>query len=252
MLLTVGVSSYNNYEEVWFTVQALRLYQDLNNVEILVIDNYGDANLEKFVNSWGKGQVRYVKYTDVQSPSEAKNRIFEEAKGDWVLAMDSHVLLQKDSLAQFKGWLRLNYRSTDLFHGPLLYDDLQNMADAMNDEWRDNMWGTWRNNAVSSSATPYEIPMHGMGLFASRRDSWLGFNPGFKGFGGEEGYIHAKYRKAGRRVVCLPFLQWNHMFRVGPPPFKVNVQDRIHNYLLGFEELGMDPEIVYNHFKIKR
>ena len=41
MKLTIGMPSYDNYQEVWFTVQALRMYQDLEDCEILVIDNYG-------------------------------------------------------------------------------------------------------------------------------------------------------------------------------------------------------------------
>jgi hypothetical protein len=49
------------------------------------------------------------------------------------------------------------------------------------------------------------IPAQGMGVFACRKNNWLGFNPKFRGFGGEEGYIHEKYRKNGKQVICLPF-----------------------------------------------
>ncbi|MGL1784034.1 hypothetical protein ACSTG0_23510, partial [Vibrio parahaemolyticus] len=59
---------------------------------------------------------------------------------------------------------------------------------------------------------PFEIPMQGMGLFACRRDAWAGFNPDFRGFGGEEGYIHEKFRQRGGKVLCLPFLRWMHRF----------------------------------------
>ena len=41
-----------------------------------------------------------------------------------------------------------------------------------------------------SNGEPFEIPMQGLGMFSCRKEAWLGFNPLFNGFGGEEGYIH--------------------------------------------------------------
>jgi hypothetical protein len=92
--------------------------------------------------------------------------------------------------------------------------------------------------------------MQGLGLFACRRDAWLGFNPEFRGFGGEEGYIHEKFRKAGRRVLCLPFLRWVHRF--GRPlgvPYRNKWEDRIRNYVIGFGELGVPTDDLEAHFK---
>ena len=57
-------------------------------------------------------------------------------------------------------------------------------------------------------AEPFEIPMHGLGLFACRKEAWPGFNPRLSGFGGEEGYLHQKIRNRGGRVYCMPFLRW--------------------------------------------
>ena len=48
---------------------------------------------------------------------------------------------------------------------------------------------------------PYAIPAQGLGMFMAKKDSWLGFNEHFRGFGGEEVYIHEKYRKAGRKAI---------------------------------------------------
>ena len=50
---------------------------------------------------------------------------------------------------------------------------------------------------------PFEITMQGLGLFACRRDAWPGFNPAFRGFGGEEGYIHEKIRQRGGETLVL-------------------------------------------------
>ena len=42
MLLTIGMAVYDDWGGVYFTVEALRMYQNLSDVEILVIDNKGD------------------------------------------------------------------------------------------------------------------------------------------------------------------------------------------------------------------
>ena len=99
---------------------------------------------------------------------------------------------------------------------------------------------------------PKEIPMHGMGLFSCRKSAWLehgGFNPRFRGFGGEEGYIHKKVPQAGHRTLCLPYLKWLHRF--GWPrgvPYRLQRLDKLRNYLLGCTELRLDIAPVREHF----
>jgi hypothetical protein len=101
----------------------------------------------------------------------------------------------------------------------------------------------------AADGEPFEIPCHGMGLFACRKDAWLGFNPHFRGFGGEECYIHEKFRQAGKTSYCLPFLRWLHRFeRPGGIPYPVRFEERIWNFLVGHTELGMDPQPVIDHF----
>ena len=41
MDLTVGMATYRDFDGVYFTIQALRLYQDMEGVELLVVDNFG-------------------------------------------------------------------------------------------------------------------------------------------------------------------------------------------------------------------
>jgi cephalosporin hydroxylase len=99
------------------------------------------------------------------------------------------------------------------------------------------------------SGEPFEIPAQGLGFFACRKDAWLGFNPRFRGFGGEEFYIQAKYRKAGRRAVCLPQAQWIHRFgRPGGTQYPLTVWHKARNYVIGHQELGLDLKPVHDHF----
>ena len=252
--LTIGMASYNNYHEVWFTVQALRLYQDLTDTEILVVDNYGSESLKNFCNGWANDKVRYILAKDIQGTAYPRDKVFREAHGEWVICIDSHVLFANGAIAKFKEWTLQHPDCKDLIQGPMLYDDLRNKADAFNDEWRSQMWGTWRgmDANISDDAEPYEIPMMGLGMFGCRKDAWLGFNPAFRGFGAEEGYIHTKYRQAGHKTLLIPWLKWNHHFRDGsgknPPAYQVLLQDKVRNYLIAFAELGLDNKIVYDHF----
>lgn len=252
MQLTIGMASYRNFQEVWFTIQNLRMYHDLTDTEIVVIDNAGDDDMQAFFAAWMPAQVRYVRYTARQGTAAPRDQVFAEARGEWVLVIDSHVLLAPGAVAEFRQWSAAHPDCLDLLQGPMLYDDQRQMADAFQDKWEGEMWGVWRNAAVDPAADPYEIEMMGLGLFACRRDAWLGFHPEFAGFGGEEGYIHTKYRQAGRRTLCLPFLRWLHYFHtragVVTAPYTPQRADKIHNYLLGFAELGLDPAPIRAHF----
>lgn len=243
------MASYDNFADVWFTVQALRMFHNTEMVEILVVDNSGQPRLKEWAKAWCGDTVRVETYTKGKGTTQPRQRVFSEARGEWVLCIDSHVMLAPRSLELFHEWTWANMESVDLLHGPMLYDDLRTTASHMADEWRDNMWGTWQHDDCKPMDAEREIPMHGLGLFGCRRETWLGFNADFRGFGGEEGYIHEKYRQAGRKVLLLPFLRWVHKFN-DPRDIRypLRQEDRVRNYLLGFEELGLDPAPIFEHF----
>jgi hypothetical protein len=113
------------------------------------------------------------------------------------------------------------------------------------------MHGQWSTDerGIHLDASPFEIQSQGMGLFAHDRNSWPGFNPLFRGFGGEEGYLQEKVRQHGGHVRCLPFLRWVHRFpRPHGTPYKVRTWDKCRNALIGHVELGLDPRPVMEHF----
>lgn len=96
---------------------------------------------------------------------------------------------------------------------------------------------------------PFEIPGQGLGFFSGRKDAWLGFNKDASGFGGEEMYIHCKYRQAGHKALCMPRLGWLHRFgRPAGPTYPLTRWLKVRNYVLELQELGMDLQPVYDHF----
>jgi hypothetical protein len=247
--LTIGMATYDDFDGVYFTLQALRLYQDLADVELLVVDNYGCSATERFCKDWAC--AKYVKFTEVQGTAAPREMVFRGATGKAVLCLDSHVLLEPDAVF----WLKMYYQdhpaTMDLLSGPLMYDDLRTLATHMEPVWRDHMFGTWASDqrGRDPDGEPFEVPMQGLGLFSCRKEAWPGFNPAFRGFGGEEGYIHEKFRRQGGKCLCLPWLTWAHRFqRPQGVPYRNDLGDRLSNYLIGWQELGLDDGPVLDAF----
>jgi glycosyltransferase involved in cell wall biosynthesis len=245
--LTIGMPAFGNHDELWFTLQALRMYQDLDNTELLVVDNEGSPKIKKVAANC---RATYEKFTEKRGTGPSRNKIFEKATGDFVLVMDSHVMLWPDAVARLKWWAEDNWNDArNLIHGPLVMSNLENFYTHYIPKWRSEMWGIWPDALAEQDLpkTQQEIGMMGCGVFGCRRDSWLGFHKDCIGFGGVEGVIHEKYRKHGRKVLCLPFLKWVHFFG-SRHAFPVKREEKVRNFLLGFKEVGLDPKPLYDHF----
>jgi hypothetical protein len=253
--LTIGMATYDDYDGVYFSLQALRLYHPeiVDQAEFIVVDNHPDGACATALKALENDipNYRYVPEQE-RKGTFAKGRVFDEAAGDFVLCMDSHVFLVPEALTKLLGYFAGNPGSRDLLQGPLLYDNLAKVSTHFRPEWSGGMFGVWDNNGLADDpeGPPFEIPMQGMGLFACRRDAWPGFNPSFRGFGGEEWYIHEKIRRNGGRVLCMPFLRWVHRFkRPQGIPYRNTFEDRIWNYLVGFRELGLPTAEMEAHFR---
>lgn len=248
MKLTIGMAAYGDMDGVFSTVQALRMYHNLKDCEILVVDNKGSDNLHQWIRGWGDEIIRYERFTDFQGTA-VRQKVFDFARGEFVICIDSHVML-------LPGAINKLWEGDCLVHGPMYYDNLRSCCTEMLDVWRGEMWGIWKDSVppIELPSEPFEIWGHGLGLFGSRKDTWLGFNSKFCQFGGEEGYIHTKYRQAGRKVLCLPWMGWNHRFedlRDVKSTFRKDMVQRVRNYLIGFDELNMDIQPIVDHFGIQ-
>jgi GT2 family glycosyltransferase len=254
--LTIGMATFDDYDGVYFSVQAIRLFHPeiLNDVEFVIIDNNptGPCAAELKKLEAPITNLRYIPAGDMVG-STIKDRVFTEANGTYVLCMDCHVMFVPGSLKRLLDYFEGNPNSNDLLHGPLVYDDLKSLSTSWNTkEWSNGMLGKWHSDPQGAIPTnpPFEIEAQGMGAFACRREAWPGFNKNFKGFGGEEVYIHGKFRQRGDKTLCLPFLVWLHRFgRPMGAPYPNNWEDRIRNALIGFEELGWNTNAMVKHFR---
>ena len=252
--LTVGMATHDDYDGVYFSVMSLVLYhqQCLHDIEILIIDNNPSSKHGEAVRGLAERvpNVRYVAAKEYRGTA-IRERVFHEANGKYVLCMDCHVFLHAGALRRLIDYFDANSESADILHGPIYYDNHDNFSTHMTPEWREGFYGRWgkddRGGEIESE--PFDIPMQGLGLFACVKGNWPSFNLKFRGFGGEEGYIHEKFRQHGGRVLCLPFLRWTHRFdRPNAPTYPNSWEDRIRNYHIGWEELGLDTRPILNHF----
>lgn len=270
--LTIGMATYDDFEGTWWTIQDLRMFhsEDLDDCEIVIIDNHPQSTqgqmVKALVENWmqgGKFPTRYIAAGEYAGTQQPRNRLFAEAKGEFVLCMDCHVMVPPRTIQRFLGWMTENPESSDILSGPLYYDNLvrpgsdgdsQSAASLVthyDDVWRGENWGIWGVDprGLDVDADPFEIPAMGVGMFACRREAWLGFNEHTRGFGADEFCIHEKFRHAGHKAMCLPFMRWLHRFgRPGGVPYPLTQWNKVRNYVLALNELDIPLDRVYSHF----
>lgn len=249
-LLTIGTSVYDDYDGLFFTFQAIRssLPDKVDDIEFVIVNNNPSSPAGKAAADYAAriGAV-YAEFKNYTATS-VKGEIFNHASGDYVLCVDSHVLLLAGALDELRNYLCWKNPDKELIHGPLYNENNKIIATHMDPVWRGNMLGIWAVKSLGDAISA-EIPQSGMGLFCCKRDFWPGFNSGFRGFGGEEGYIHEKVRQRGGVVTCLSKLGWIHRFkRPDGVAYKVTNTDKCANYIIGFRELGLDLKPIEEHF----
>lgn len=253
MKVTVGMATYQDFDGVYFTLASLKLYQSAHHsIDMLVVDNYG-CPLTKEACLGRDGYpglgARYVFAPEATGTAAPRNLVFEQAEGEVVICVDCHVLLETGLVDRVANFFRDPSHAKDMLQGPLLSSDGRQLATHFEPVWRKRMLGVWAHDPRGRGEEPFPIGMQGLGFFAMRKEAWPGFNRNFRGFGGEEGYIHDKVRAAGGVCWCHPCCRWMHRFgRVNGAPYPMKVSDRIANYLIGRHELGLPTSDVIDHF----
>lgn len=255
--LTIGMAVHDDLDGIYFTIQSIRMYHKevLDDIEFVIIDNNPSGNHSKCIREfldWIDEPVQYLPFTKYNS-TIVRNKIFDLADTPYVLSIDSHVLIEQGAIKKLIQFYENKQDKGNLLQGPLVYDDLRGISTHFDLIWQSNMWGVWGNDkrGEDPNGSPFEIPAQGLGLFSCRKDAWLGFNKEFRGFGGEEGYIHKKYEKNGKTTLCLPFLRWCHRFyRPNGVSYPNNLVQRFRNYMIGFKELDLDTTELKKHFEM--
>jgi hypothetical protein len=253
--VTIGIATYDDFDGAWFTINSLHLHHQevMDRAEVVLLDNHprGPESAELKRLDQQLPRVRYIPVS-AYSSTAIRDHIFAHARAPLVVVLDSHVLLAPGSLQRLVDYFESNPESLDIVHGPMLAPDNRHVSTTQMDPvWNAGMYGVWGHDERGDdpAGDAFEIPMQGLAAFACRREAWPGLNPKFVGFGGEEGYLHEKIRRAGGRAMCLPAFRWQHRF---PRPkgisYRLNWEDRVRNYAIGWSELGFDIDEIAEHF----
>lgn len=239
MKITVSMAHYDDFDGVFFTIQAIRMYQGHCNLEFIVLDNNPGSPHSDALKGFSKAVpgMRVIPVTDRKS-SFVKYDVFDHATGDVVLGLDCHVLLAPGFFTALIQFWTDNLESKDLLTGPLIYNDLATVSTHMDPVWRGHEFGIWATDRQGlHGEKPFEVSMQGMGCFSVWRNSWKGLTQGFNGFGGEEWYVAEKIRSWGGRVMCHPNLKWMHRFDWPKRAFPLTWEDKIMNYYRGWLDI---------------
>lgn len=247
-MITVGMATYDDYDGVYFTVQSLRLYHPLV-TEIIIVDNNPTSKHGKLCKkiSENSNKIKYIPYERKKSTA-VKGEVFKHATNEIVVVCDCHILFPNNSFEALKHFYTNYHKPYDFIQGPIVYDDLKFESTHLKKGWGSQFYGKWDKMEIKDSYA--EIPAQGMGVFSCKKDEWLGFNELFNGFGGEEYYIHDKYRKHGGRCICVKDFKWLHRFgRPDGIPFRNTYEDRFNNYIAGRLEMNKKYDDVIDEFK---
>jgi len=239
--LTIGLATHNDYDGLYFTIMALKLYHPIvqtEKVEFVVIDNDPKSKIAESVKKLVKSvKGKYIPIEDKTSTT-VKWMIPEYAEGEYILIIDSHVLLAPGAIEKLLQYYEQNLDTKNLIQGPLLYDDFHTISTSFKPGWSSHMYGKWGYDEEYKLGEPFEIPMTGAGLFSFKREHFPDLNKDFRGFGCEEWYIHEKFRRNGGKVICIPQLEWMHRFeKPHGITYPLSLEDKIWNYYLGWLEL---------------
>ncbi|QJW98702.1 glycosyltransferase [Frigoriglobus tundricola] len=252
-LLTIGMATHGEYDSVWFTLRGLLANHP--RVRYLVVDNTPEIDVRTRAITRAVGGT-YLHRPDLVGTSKPRDAVFRFAETPWVMCIDSHVLLETGAVQAALDYCAARPDSRDLIQGPMVYDDGRGYATHWEPKAAPMFDGTWATDERGQGTVPFEIPSMGLGLWLMRRAAWPGFNPLFRGFGGEEGYLHEIVRQRGGKALCLPALRWCHKFRdIGgwnknpAPPYPLRLEDHTWNLLVGHREAGLEVEpAVHEHF----
>ncbi|MGK5640717.1 hypothetical protein ACSNOK_20730 [Streptomyces sp. URMC 126] len=253
--LTVGTAVHDDGDDTYSTLLSLRLHHPevADRVDLLVVDGDpdgpGGAGLRALADTLPG--LRRVPAGHLRG-SALRDLVVRAARTEWVLSVDAHVLLAPGALARLLAYADGHPDCRDLLQGPLLGDDLRTVRTHLDPVFDGVSFGTrgCDPRGMDPEAPPFEIGMQDLGVFACLTDAWPGLNPRLRGLGAETGSLHKRFRAAGARALCLPFLRWTR--RSVPPPgaaVPVDTADRCRDHLLAWEEAGLAVEPVIDHYR---
>lgn len=260
-ILTIGLPVIDDHRGVSMTAVNLvnQLGPLIKHVEFVIVDNNPNSPHGHDTQHLASKlpNARYVGFNGRRSPFATKQACIEASETEYILVIDSHVLLHQGAIQKLLAFCSTWIPTNDLYHGPICTERFEIMGTHMNPLFGNSFgrWGSYRdeNKQPIDPNDYYRIPMHGMGLFFCRRDAWPGFNVALHHFGCEEGYIHEKYRLLGRDVWSMPFLKWWHNFqqKSRQQTFSSSWEHKYRNGLISWTEVGLPLNYLHDAYVVQ-
>lgn len=256
-LLTIGCSNYDDIEGWFWTASILRQFHvpvSNKEVQLLLVDDMiaPQKELQTMCNLF---HAKYVHKPKSKGPAHGKCSVFEEADGLYTLLLDSHVLCCPNSIDYILDGIRNNKIQNDIWSGPLINEHGAIYATEFEMKWRGEMFGIWHTDPdiASGKITEKEICGMGSAYFCVKTDNFVAnpFPREFFGFGGEEIiFSEIQRQKYGAKHMCHSALKWQHRFyRPKPVTYRLTVNDKMRNYVVGFYYCGWDVQQPVDYFK---
>lgn len=263
MHLSIVIPTRLEPANLWFTLQGL--LQLLERIpkrfqwEIIVADNQPEpvkgraiSVSEKVVGDLNDTRVRYLPCPEKKSPYHPRNRGAVVAKGEWLLFLDSHVLMAPNFfdrvLEQTNG--SNGYPVNAIVHYPVVFNTRARTWGPYALRVNTDFWGTWKQCSLPAGLHP----IAGTGIWAMcMTRSWYlnglhGFNENFLGYSGGEPYLDLKSWCMGGRVLFDTTTFGSHYS--APRAYAASMDDRIRNFALAIAVLDQARLTTFQNYYV--
>ena len=228
--LSIVIPVRGKENELWFTLQGLLNAGLEDGIEVVVVDNDPSDHVRDVCESFGRSCLRYVEAGEVKGVNYPRSVGASEARGEWLMMLDSHVLMRPGSFALMRERiLEGAYPEKSLIHFGVSFGSPE-VWGAYRLTLHTNFWGTWHHLVEPNALNPYPIGATGNWAFLTRISDWNvmgGFNEAFRGYGGDEIYLQLKYWRSGGQVLLDPQVSGSHWS--GPRAYHVTPLELVVN-----------------------
>ena len=121
--LTIGMATHDDFDGVYFTLTSLMIHHPeiLSDCNFVVVDNNPHSAQGRTVKAWVEGRVPNGTYHPLPAPigtAPARDEVFRQASGEFVLCLDCHVLLVPGAIRRLLDFFDQNRGCPDLVTGP--------------------------------------------------------------------------------------------------------------------------------------
>lgn len=236
--LSVIIPSRNEFKNLLWTLQSVqRSIGAASEIQVIVVLNQCDpSEAEKLGRYWpfASGRWKIVIYNEKASCWQARNEGAKHVTGDYLVFLDSHVLVPEGMLGHAMAWHRR-------FKGILAFGVnywLDHPARTLYQyKWQPHkFWGSW-SRAVSEPPD-HRILMSGMNLMIDRDvfEEIGRFHSALGIYGGGEPYIYLKTQMFGYEARCNPAFQAYHLTE--KRGYSWNSADLHRNFMIAAWALG--------------